>query len=57
MSGGSGDSIIKGGEDNDYLDGGKGNDQLFGGKGDDKFVIDLLTDTITENADEGIDTV
>lgn len=57
ISGGAGDDIIKGGEGNDYLDGGKGNDQLFGGKGDDKFVIDSLTDTITENAGEGIDTV
>ena len=39
------------------LNGGKGIDTLNGGFGDDTYVVDTITDTITENTNEGIDTV
>ncbi|ULJ59657.1 Ig-like domain-containing protein [Wielerella bovis] len=55
--GNAGDDTIYGGDGNDYLDGGTGKDKLFGGKGNDTYVIDDIGDTITEYADEGIDTV
>ncbi|MCW9683234.1 lectin-like protein, partial [Dolichospermum planctonicum UHCC 0167] len=37
------------------LNGGAGTDTLIGGLGDDIYIIDSATDTITENANEGID--
>ncbi len=42
---------------NDTLNGGAGKDFLFGGDGDDRYVVDIVTDTVIENADEGTDTV
>ena len=39
------------------LDGGTGNDTMRGGAGDDTYVVDAAGDTVTENANEGIDTV
>ncbi|RYE16015.1 MAG: RTX toxin, partial [Sphingobacteriales bacterium] len=41
----------------DYLDGGAGADKLIGGAGNDTYVIDSTSDTITENANEGMDSV
>lgn len=55
--GGAGNDNIKGGAGNDYLDGGEGTDTLAGGLGNDTYVVENLSDTITENADEGDDTV
>ncbi|MDB9484502.1 calcium-binding protein, partial [Dolichospermum circinale CS-537/05] len=39
------------------LNGGAGNDTLNGGTGNDIYVVDSTTDTITENANEGTDTI
>jgi serralysin len=37
-------------EGQDYLDGGTGNDTLIGGLGDDTYIIDVLTDVVTETS-------
>ena len=42
---------------NDTLDGGAGADVLVGGAGDDTYYVDSPLDTVTENANEGGDTV
>jgi Ca2+-binding RTX toxin-like protein len=39
------------------LDGGAGNDTLTGGLGNDTYVVDSTTDTITELANGGVDTI
>ena len=66
ISGGGGDSLIFGGGGNDMLTGGAGNDRLdgglgsdtaLGGVGNDTYVVDISTDVVTENANEGIDTI
>ncbi len=41
----------------DVLDGGAGIDALIGGIGNDTYVVDNIGDAVTENANEGIDTV
>jgi Ca2+-binding RTX toxin-like protein len=46
--GGSGVDTLVGGTGNDLLDGGTGNDSLFGGSGNDTFVIDSLSDVISD---------
>lgn len=58
-------NTLDGGAGNDTLDGGDGVDTLIGGKGNDTYKVDLLVgssqvaleDTITENKDEGTDTL
>ena len=57
LSGLAGNDTLNGNAGNDRLDGGTGNDTLRGGTGDDTYVADSATDVITENADEGTDTV
>ncbi len=57
LTGNGADNTLTGLDGNDTLDGGAGNDILVGGMGDDIYVVDSAGDTITENADEGIDTV
>ena len=47
---------LLGGDGEDFLDGGADNDRLFGGNNDDYFVA-TVGDTITEYANEGIDTL
>ena len=54
--GGGGDDELLGGSGNDALYGQQGNDSLLGGTGDDRYEIDR-TDTITEQIDEGNDSV
>jgi Ca2+-binding RTX toxin-like protein len=56
-TGNAGANVIIGGSGNDTLDGGAGIDTLVGGAGDDSYVIDTDTDTITELAASGTDTV
>lgn len=48
---------ISGEEGNDTLNGGLGADTLIGGLGNDIYVVDDALDTITEQEDEGTDTV
>lgn len=48
---------ITGNDGNNRLDGKGGADTLIGGLGDDTYVVDDASDAITENADEGTDTV
>jgi len=48
LTGNSGDNI---------LNGGSGTDQLLGGLGNDTYVVGNVNDAVTENLDEGIDTV
>ncbi|MBW7900200.1 MAG: hypothetical protein H3C26_01900 [Rhodocyclaceae bacterium] len=57
ITGNSAANTLTGGDGDDTLDGGAGNDKLIGGLGDDVYVVDSASDVITENADEGVDTV
>ena len=57
LYGDTADDILIGKAGNDRLDGGSGSDSMSGGLGDDIYVIDSLTDQITENLDEGLDTI
>nr|WP_246312204.1 calcium-binding protein [Aquabacterium terrae] len=57
LTGNSGNNTLNGGSGNDMLDGAAGNDTMLGGTGDDTFVVNVATDVVTENADEGIDVV
>ncbi|WP_425504959.1 DUF4214 domain-containing protein [Rhizobium indicum] len=57
ITGGAGADTLAGGAGNDTLDGGAGADTLIGGSGDDTYIVDNAGDVVTENADEGTDTV
>ncbi|WP_227871435.1 beta strand repeat-containing protein, partial [Novimethylophilus kurashikiensis] len=50
-------NTLTGDEGADTLNGGAGADSMIGGLGDDVYVVDNTLDTVTENADEGTDTV
>ena len=52
-----GNDILVGGAGNDTLDGGAGADAMSGGLGNDMYFIDDPEDVITENTNEGNDTV
>ncbi|TAL38794.1 MAG: calcium-binding protein [Alphaproteobacteria bacterium] len=54
-TGSSGDNIVTGNSGNNILNGGLGFDSLEGGLGNDTFIIDTLTDIITDAG--GIDTI
>jgi VCBS repeat-containing protein len=54
---GAGDDTLIGGDGNDLLDGGAGADSMAGGAGDDTYIVDNAGDVVTENLNEGIDTV
>ncbi len=53
----AGNDTLIGLEGNDILDGGTGVDKMSGGIGDDTYFVDNSRDSITENANEGVDTV
>ncbi|ESQ73772.1 calcium-binding protein [Asticcacaulis sp. AC402] len=56
----SGNSLANGLTGNsgaNILDGGQGSDTMAGGLGDDLYVVDVLTDVVTELPGEGVDTV
>ena len=53
----SGSNLIDGGAGNDTLDGGAGADTMIGGTGNDTYVVDNVGDVVTENLNEGTDTV
>jgi len=57
LTGNSGANTLTGGAGNDILNGGSGNDTMIGGTGDDNYVVNVATDIVTENANEGTDTV
>ena len=57
LNGGSGQDTLYGGSGNDTLDGGIGADIMEGGLGNDNYLLDNESDTVTEQMDEGIDTV
>ncbi|WP_020484135.1 beta strand repeat-containing protein [Methylomonas sp. MK1] len=57
LTGNSAVNTLTGGAGNDRLDGKGGADKMLGGTGDDTFVVDVSTDVLTENANEGTDTV
>jgi Ca2+-binding RTX toxin-like protein len=57
LFGEAGNDSLLGGKGSDYIDGGFGDDQMIGGTGDDIFVVDALTDAVTEQANEGTDLV
>jgi Ca2+-binding RTX toxin-like protein len=50
-------NTISGGAGNDLLDGGAGADLLIGAAGNDVYTVDNAGDAVTENANEGTDTV
>jgi Ca2+-binding RTX toxin-like protein len=54
-TGNANNNTITTGSGNDTLDGGKGNDTLLGGTGNDTYLIDSLSDLITEYSSEGTD--
>jgi Ca2+-binding RTX toxin-like protein len=56
-TGTTGNDSIKTGAGADVLNGGAGIDTLIGGTGNDTYVVDTTTDVITENANEGTDTI
>jgi serralysin len=57
LNGGAGNDILNDGAGNDMLDGGAGSDRLTGGVGNDIYVVDSSSDSITELANQGTDTV
>ena len=54
---GAGADIVQTGADDDIVDGGEGADSMSGGTGDDDYFVDDAGDTISENFDEGDDSV
>ena len=57
LNGGSGNDTLFGGGGNDTLDGGSGSDSMSGGAGNDTYVVDLITDAMSELFGEGTDLV
>ncbi|MGA7750981.1 MAG: putative Ig domain-containing protein, partial [Gallionella sp.] len=57
MYGLAGNDTLTGGAGNDLLDSGTGADTMIGGTGDDTYVVDNTGDGVTENVNEGTDTV
>jgi Ca2+-binding RTX toxin-like protein len=57
LSGGKGNDTLLGGILDDRLDGGEGNDTMTGGAGDDTYIVDSLTDKVTEAVDHGTDEI
>ena len=61
LTGNAGIDTLTGNDGNDTLDGGLGNDTMNGGKGDDLYIVDSITDVVTESLTfalgGGIDTV
>jgi len=57
LNGTDGNDTLVGFSGNDTLNGGAGIDTLIGGLGNDIYIVDSTTDTITELANEGTDTI
>ncbi len=56
LVGGLGNDTLIGGIGNDSLDGGAGNDSMAGGVGNDTYYLNVSTDVVTEQLNEGTDT-
>jgi RTX calcium-binding nonapeptide repeat (4 copies) len=57
LYGGTGNDVLDGGRGNDTLDGGGGVDIMRGGVGNDIYVVDSLSDVVSEKAGQGTDLV
>jgi Ca2+-binding RTX toxin-like protein len=57
LNGLAGNDTLGGGAGNDTLNGGTGNDTMSGGLGDDTYVVDSISDVVTEAVNEGTDLV
>ena len=57
LFGQEGDDQLRGGEGSDYLYGGSGADQMIGGSGNDTYVVSNLTQTVSEQANSGVDVI
>jgi Ca2+-binding RTX toxin-like protein len=57
LTGNGGNNILTGLDGNDTLDGKAGADTMIGGLGNDTYTVDNIGDVITENANEGTDSV
>lgn len=57
INGLAGNDSITGGNGNDTIDGGTGNDTMVGGLGNDTYVVDSVSDVVTEVNSEGTDTI
>jgi len=57
LTGNSANNIVTGNDGNDTINGGAGVDNLVGGNGNDVYQVDTTTDTITEAASSGTDTI
>lgn len=55
--GNAGNNVLKGNSNSNVLDGGAGLDTLSGGAGNDTYIVDNAGDSVSELANEGIDTV
>ena len=57
LLGGTGADVLDGGYGDDWLDGNAGSDVMSGGFGDDTYVVDSVSDVVTEADFAGTDTV
>jgi VCBS repeat-containing protein len=55
--GNAGNNTLSGDGGNDTLDGGAGADMLLGGTGDDIYIVDNVSDVVSENLNVGTDTI
>jgi len=55
--GNAGNNTLSGDAGNDTLDGGAGSDMLLGGTGDDTYIVDNVSDVVSENLNAGTDTI
>jgi hypothetical protein len=57
LTGNAGHDTLYGGDGNDTLDGSTNDDALYGGNGNDTYFVDNTRDQVTEDINEGTDTV